>query len=183
MPDKHLRKQTSKHWWFTLHSGPTLSGDVTISSVILPRRVLVSRAHHRPREIASPQLSLELSSQVDCESLLVRVQALCSIRKVWIASGFEMDIAAVTIITAAEALLFRQWQDATLGNLSAGNVLTLFSVQYVLLKYYRLVLYPNYFSPLRHLPGPSVSPPHAPGGIFTDLYRVAICSWDRQPTS
>ncbi|KAI0174420.1 cytochrome P450 [Pestalotiopsis sp. NC0098] len=66
-----------------------------------------------------------------------------------------MDITVVAIITATESLLLRQLQDATFSDLSASNVLTLFLVQYVLLKYYRLVLYPNYFSPLRHLPGPS----------------------------
>lgn len=29
-------------------------------------------------------------------------------------------------------------------------------VQYALVKYYRIFLYPFYFSPLRHLPGPKV---------------------------
>lgn len=94
-----------------------------------------------------------------------------------------MDITAVAIITATESLLLRQLQDATFSNLSASNVLTLFLVQYVLLKYYRLVLYPNYFSPLRHLPGPSVSLLRTAGRIPTDLYRVAICSWGRQSIS
>ncbi|KAI1410752.1 cytochrome P450 [Hypoxylon sp. FL1857] len=31
----------------------------------------------------------------------------------------------------------------------------LFIIQYLLLKYYRVFLYPKYFSPLRHLPGPT----------------------------
>lgn len=40
-----------------------------------------------------------------------------------------------------------------------------FLIQYAVLKFYRIVLYPNFFSPLRHLPGPKVfcetNPPHS----------------------
>jgi hypothetical protein len=40
-----------------------------------------------------------------------------------------------------------------------GQILfALFLSQYLLLKFYRVFLYHRYFSPLRHLPGPKVSP-------------------------
>lgn len=34
---------------------------------------------------------------------------------------------------------------------------TLLSLQYLIVKYYRIFLYHKYFSPLRHIPGPTVS--------------------------
>ncbi|ETS78006.1 hypothetical protein PFICI_10068 [Pestalotiopsis fici W106-1] len=66
-----------------------------------------------------------------------------------------MDIAAAAIITAIEFVLVRKWEDSIATNLSSEHVLSLFLTQYLLLKYYRMVLYPKYFSPLRHFPGPS----------------------------
>lgn len=35
--------------------------------------------------------------------------------------------------------------------------LFLFTAQYVVAKFYRIVIYPHFLSPLRHLPGPKVS--------------------------
>lgn len=38
-------------------------------------------------------------------------------------------------------------------------ITTAFLVHYLLVKSYRIWLYPRYFSPLRHVPGPQVSCP------------------------
>lgn len=53
---------------------------------------------------------------------------------------------------------------AFLPALSAGRCFVLFRtfsalflVHYVVLKIYRIVIYPKFFSPLRHLPGPKAS--------------------------
>lgn len=35
--------------------------------------------------------------------------------------------------------------------------LLLFTAQYAIAKFYRIVIYPHFLSPLRHLPGPKVS--------------------------
>lgn len=67
-----------------------------------------------------------------------------------------MDIATVTITTALEIFFIRNWRVPATEKLSTQHVVILFLVQYFLLKYYRMFLYPTYFSPLRHFPGPGV---------------------------
>lgn len=66
-----------------------------------------------------------------------------------------MDLAICATLTVIESYL-------PLGNLRAekasnfNRIIILFLVHYCLLKFYRIYIYPRYFSPLRHLPGPRV---------------------------
>jgi cytochrome P450 len=50
-----------------------------------------------------------------------------------------------------------------------------FLAQYLTLKIYRIFLYHRYFSPLRHLPGPTVRPRRL--GWFPQKKRMIICIW------
>ncbi|KAI1414337.1 cytochrome P450 [Hypoxylon sp. FL1857] len=64
-----------------------------------------------------------------------------------------MDIITCAGLTALELVALIPGRELyELSNLKKFFVGVL--VQYVLLKFYRVVLYPNFFSPLRHLPGP-----------------------------
>lgn len=70
-----------------------------------------------------------------------------------------MDVASCCILTLAEVFL---WQHLPY-TARAGpreetlrHSITLFTVQYLTLKFYRIFLYHRYFSPLRHVPGPKV---------------------------
>lgn len=70
-----------------------------------------------------------------------------------------MDIA----ICGALALLETTISVFLLGGLDkirhdvSKTTVVFFLVQYLAVKFYRVFLYHRYFSPLRHLPGPSVS--------------------------
>ncbi|KAI0118546.1 cytochrome P450 [Hypoxylon sp. NC0597] len=64
-----------------------------------------------------------------------------------------MDVITCAGLTALEIIALSPGRELyELSNLKKFFVGLL--VQYVLLKFYRVVLYPNFFSPLRHLPGP-----------------------------
>ncbi|OTA92784.1 hypothetical protein M434DRAFT_74137 [Hypoxylon sp. CO27-5] len=68
-----------------------------------------------------------------------------------------MDLLKCSGLTALEVFVFTRVAahlhfDGLTG-IQAGYIL--FATQYLLLKYYRIFLYPKYFSPLRHLPGPT----------------------------
>lgn len=63
-----------------------------------------------------------------------------------------MDVVACAGLAALESFTL-----STLGHIvGAQIVVALFLFQYVPLKYYRIFLYHKYFSPYRHLPGPTV---------------------------
>jgi len=69
-----------------------------------------------------------------------------------------MDVKVCAALSLIEAISLRGFgplhSTALVG--VAKPFATLFLVQYLLLKVYRLVLYPRFFSPLRRLPGPKV---------------------------
>ncbi|KAI2470825.1 cytochrome P450 [Annulohypoxylon bovei var. microspora] len=64
-----------------------------------------------------------------------------------------MDIISCGILTALELVAFIPDREHSSSSVSKQFLIGLVA-QYVILKFYRVVLYPNYFSPLRHLPGP-----------------------------
>lgn len=72
-----------------------------------------------------------------------------------------MDVVVCAGLAALESFAL-----STLGQVVEANIIVaLFLFQYVLLKYYRIFLYHSYFSPYRHLPGPTVGP--SPGYSHT----------------
>lgn len=64
-----------------------------------------------------------------------------------------MDLLLCGILTALEVQYLPQLRSLHIGGLGACTV---FLVQYLSLKFYRLYLYPKHLSPLRKLPGPKV---------------------------
>ena len=70
-----------------------------------------------------------------------------------------MDLITCGALTVLELIMLRPvWEASQFStfNTSVG----VFLLQYVAVKLYRIILYPAFFSPLRHLPGPTVrSPP------------------------
>ncbi|KAI1771885.1 cytochrome P450 [Hypoxylon cercidicola] len=64
-----------------------------------------------------------------------------------------MDIIACGGLTALELVIMQPMEHLDSWSV-AKTLLTLFLVQYVVAKVYRIILYPNFLSPLRHLPGP-----------------------------
>lgn len=72
-----------------------------------------------------------------------------------------MDVIACLSLTAVELVAADIFHLRTLTpRFSPGYGLgaAVFFAQYFVLKFYRIFLYPNFFSPLRHLPGPKVRP-------------------------
>jgi cytochrome P450 len=67
-----------------------------------------------------------------------------------------MDIIACTGLTAAVALVVRSTSEEAVASWPSLSLLIgLFSALYLPLKYYRIFIYPWYFSPFRHLPTPT----------------------------
>lgn len=70
-----------------------------------------------------------------------------------------MDVFKCLSLAALEALAIRvvggRAHNDNLTRVQTGCIL--FAIQYLLLKYYRVFLYHKYFSPLRHIPSPTVS--------------------------
>lgn len=64
-----------------------------------------------------------------------------------------MDLLVCMGLTALELLAVQILNARVPGRAEAATV---FLGQYITLKIYRIFLYPKYFSPLRHLPGPKV---------------------------
>ncbi|KAI1769425.1 cytochrome P450 [Hypoxylon sp. FL1150] len=68
-----------------------------------------------------------------------------------------MDVLTCLSLAALEAFVMMMVGDRghsdSLPTVQTGCIL--FAIQYLLLKYYRIFLYHKYFSPLRHLPGPT----------------------------
>lgn len=67
----------------------------------------------------------------------------------------NMDLFVCIGLTALELLVAQSFNAHGLDRIEA---ITVFLGQYITLKIYRIFLYPNYFSPLRHVPGPKVGP-------------------------
>ena len=73
-----------------------------------------------------------------------------------------MDIQLTAILSASELVALTGLQRVTQlahedPSVLIATFLTYFTIQYALLKFYRIVIYPNFISPLRNLPGPKVS--------------------------
>ncbi len=66
-----------------------------------------------------------------------------------------MDLVICAVLTAVE-LHLSIVSVKTEGRISFGRPIGLFLLHYFLFKFYRVYLYPRFFSPLRHLPGPQV---------------------------
>ncbi|KAI0427325.1 cytochrome P450 3A5 [Xylaria sp. FL1042] len=64
-----------------------------------------------------------------------------------------MDVAACAVLTAIE-LHLRLVNFRTDGSIHLSRSIGVFILHYFLVKLYRVYLYPRFFSPLRHLPGP-----------------------------
>ncbi|KAI0910689.1 cytochrome P450 3A5 [Ustulina deusta] len=64
-----------------------------------------------------------------------------------------MDLVFCAVLTAVE-LYLSIVSVKTEGRISFGRPIGLFLLHYFLFKFYRVYLYPRFFSPLRHLPGP-----------------------------
>ncbi len=72
-----------------------------------------------------------------------------------------MDLQFSALLSLGEVVVWSRLQGTlqverlvTLGLLS--RFLACFFLQYAALKFYRVVIYPHFVSPLRHLPGPKV---------------------------
>lgn len=65
-----------------------------------------------------------------------------------------MDLFVCLGLTALELLVVQIFNSRVPDRTEA---VTVFLGQYITLKIYRIFLYPKYFSPLRHVPGPKVS--------------------------
>jgi hypothetical protein len=75
-----------------------------------------------------------------------------------------MDVQVAALLSLGEVLLWARLQGTLDWGVSGLVLVPLFSrfamyfaFQYALLKFYRVVLYHRFFSPLRHVPGPKVS--------------------------
>lgn len=70
-----------------------------------------------------------------------------------------MDVLVCLSLTAVELVAADVFKVHALSprlSPSYGLSIAVFLAQYLVLKLYRIFLYPNFFSPLRHLPGPKV---------------------------
>lgn len=71
-----------------------------------------------------------------------------------------MDLLICAGLTAIELIIAnRFWAEGSRQSSLPGlhTALFTFLAQYLTLKFYRIFLYHRYFSPLRHVPGPTVS--------------------------
>jgi hypothetical protein len=68
--------------------------------------------------------------------------------------GVITNIAASSLI--GSLILGRQFPEYALSRLTVVNCSVLFLVQFLAFAVWKVILYPNYFSPLRHLPEPKV---------------------------
>ncbi|KAI1406928.1 cytochrome P450 [Hypoxylon sp. FL1857] len=66
-----------------------------------------------------------------------------------------MDVILCAGLTAVESLVANNLPGRPTGPVSGQVALALFLAQYLAVKYYRIFLYHKYFSPLRHIPGPT----------------------------
>ncbi|KAI1106347.1 cytochrome P450 [Jackrogersella minutella] len=66
-----------------------------------------------------------------------------------------MDLILCAGLTAAESIVVNKLPGQETRPVSAKVALAFFLAQYLAVKYYRIFLYHKYFSPLRHLPGPT----------------------------
>ncbi|KAI0843577.1 cytochrome P450 [Hypoxylon sp. FL0890] len=66
-----------------------------------------------------------------------------------------MDLILCAGLTALESLVANHLPGRETGPFTTQVVLALFLAQYFAIKYYRIFLYHKYFSPLRHVPGPT----------------------------
>ena len=73
----------------------------------------------------------------------------------------HVPLGALALASVAGALLAHQFLWLGFSPSYIWLVALLFVVQLFLFAVWRLVLFPRYFSPLRHLPQPSVSVPFA----------------------
>ncbi|KAI0140269.1 cytochrome P450 3A5 [Pestalotiopsis sp. NC0098] len=95
-----------------------------------------------------------------------------------------MDVVVCAGLAALESFAL-----STLGQVVEANIIVaLFLFQYVLLKYYRIFLYHRYFSPYRHLPGPTDNHPLLGQSINfikasspTELYVKWMKQWPDAP--
>lgn len=67
-----------------------------------------------------------------------------------------MDVIVCGGLTALELVALNLPGRGLDGPQTLKSFLMVLLVQYALLKVYRIILYPNFLSPLRHLPGPKV---------------------------
>ncbi|CAJ2513250.1 Uu.00g013690.m01.CDS01 [Anthostomella pinea] len=74
-----------------------------------------------------------------------------------------MDFVICAGVAFAESLLLKRAPASLFGEVrgstTSQTALTLFFLQYLVVKYYRIVAYPKYVSPLRHVPGPTDNHP------------------------
>ncbi|KAI0112811.1 cytochrome P450 [Hypoxylon sp. NC0597] len=66
-----------------------------------------------------------------------------------------MDLILCAGLTAVESLVANNLPGRETGPVTKQIALALFLAQYLAVKYYRIFLYHKYFSPLRHVPGPT----------------------------
>jgi hypothetical protein len=71
----------------------------------------------------------------------------------------DVKLCAGTALVATSAAASTVLRNANPIRAGLTTLLALFLAQYLLLKIYRVFIWPNFFSPLRKLPGPKVRPP------------------------
>lgn len=71
-----------------------------------------------------------------------------------------MDIVSCVALALAQGKLVERARFLEHASSPLQTTILLFLLQYVALKVYRVFLYHRYFSPLRHVPGPTVSCSH-----------------------
>ncbi|KAI1634553.1 cytochrome P450 3A5 [Biscogniauxia mediterranea] len=99
-----------------------------------------------------------------------------------------MDVRICAVVAFAESLIIywlnKTYQRPVLSTTHFGvGVLALVGLQWILLKIYRVFLYPHFFSPLRRLPGPKDG--HFLVGQMLNQYRASspvevFLNWSRQ---
>lgn len=82
-----------------------------------------------------------------------------------------MELLLCAGLAAIESLLAKRLPDQEADKVTIRTTIALFLAQYLAVKIYRIFLYPKYFSPLRNVPGPTVSTPSIE---FIVLLKVLI---------
>jgi hypothetical protein len=71
-----------------------------------------------------------------------------------------MDIVSCAALAVVQGSLAERFRFLGPAGSPLQTTVLLFALQYIALKVYRVFLYHRYFSPLRHVPGPTVSCSH-----------------------
>ena len=89
-----------------------------------------------------------------------------------------MDVASCAALALGQSHLVERFRLLGPAGSPLQTTVLLFLLQYIALKVYRVFLYHRYFSPLRHVPGPTVSCSVAPPRVPPQVSPVLAGSLD-----